>query len=231
MLNPVLSIIIPTYNERDNINPLIDRLLDNHENIEVIVVDSAKSEDGTLEAIARKDVRKIASKKATRAEQMHEGAMASKSELLYFVHADTRPPLNYFELISQALEGSSRFGLFSYRFDSDSSLLLLNSRFTRSKGIFTGGGDQSMFIVKETYLSMQGFDTSLPIMEDFDLYWRLKRKGIPYSIIPTDMLVSARKYERNSYLKVQLVNLITLLGFKWGRSPHKLKKFYSRMLE
>jgi rSAM/selenodomain-associated transferase 2 len=231
MLNPRLSIIIPTYNERHNINPLIDRLFEKEQNIEVIVVDSARTEDGTLDAITHSDVKKIASDKATRAEQMHEGVQASAADLLYFVHADALLPIDYFELISEALENGSRFGLFSYRFDSDSSLLRLNSSFTRGKGLFTGGGDQSMFIQKKTYLSMQGFDTSLPIMEDFDFYWRLKRKDIPYALIPVDVIVSARKYERNSYLKVQLVNLVTLLGFKWGRSPQKLKKFYNRMLD
>ncbi len=97
--------------------------------------------------------------------------------------------------------------------------------------MFTGGGDQGLFIQKATYLKAEGFDTSLAIMEDFDLYWRLRRKGIPFAIIQEDSIVSARKYERNSYLKVQLVNLITIVGFKWGRSPEKLKKFYCRMLE
>lgn len=231
MSNPRVSIIIPTYNERDNINPLIDRLFERAQDIEVIVVDSKKTEDGTLAAISQKNVRMIASENATRAKQMHEGALAATADLLYFVHADTLPPINYFELISQAIEEGSKFGMFSYRFDSDSRLLRVNSSTTRSKGLFTGGGDQSLFIQREAYVAMHGFDTTLPIMEDFDFYWRLKRAGVPYSIIPVDMLISARKYERNSYVKVQLVNLLTLLGFKWGRSPEKLKRFYSRMLE
>ena len=88
-----------------------------------------------------------------------------------------------------------------------------------------------MFIRKTTYFEEGGFNTSLPIMEDFDFYWRLRDAAIPYTIIPKDIIISARKYARNSYVRVQLVNLYTLLGYKWGRSPDKLKRFYLSILK
>lgn len=231
MSKPRLSVIIPTYNERHNINPLIDLLVKKQDDIEIIVVDSAMTSDKTLDSIANEGVMKISSSKSSRSEQMHLAAQQASSDVFYFVHADTRPPENYLELIESSIADGNEFGLFSYRFDSSSRLLAINSRFTRKEGLFTGGGDQSFFIERETYFNANGFDTSLPIMEDFDFYWRLKDKGVPHNIIRKDVVVSARKYERNPYLKVQLVNLATLIGFKWGRDPMKLKAFYSRMLD
>ena len=231
MLKPRLSIIIPTYNERENINPLIQRLVAKQNNIEIIVVDSALTSDKTLDSITYDEVIKINSDKSSRSEQMHLATQKASADLFYFVHADTRPPDNYLDLIEASIAEGNEFGLFSYRFDSSSRLLAINSRFTKKEGPFTGGGDQSFFIDRETYFSANGFDTSLPIMEDFDLYWRLKKRGVSGMIIPHDVIVSARKYERNSYLKVQLVNLATLIGFKWGRDPSKLKAFYTRMLD
>jgi rSAM/selenodomain-associated transferase 2 len=230
MINPRLSIIIPTYNECENINPLLEHLHAEREDVEVIVVDSAGSTDGTLNAICYDKVVKLQSAHSSRAIQMDEGARLAKADTLYFVHADTRPPQNYMEHIESALNDNSDFGLFSYRFDSSSRLLAINSSFTRKDGVFAGGGDQSFFIRKATYHAHGGFDTSLPIMEDFDFYWRLKEAKVPFKIIPEDTLVSARKYEKNSYIKVQLVNLVTLLGFKYGRDPVKLKRFYMRAL-
>jgi hypothetical protein len=44
-------------------------------------------------------------------------------------------------------------------------------------------------------------------MEDFDLYRKAKKSGSKFCIIDNPLLVSARKYEKNSWLKVNLVNL------------------------
>jgi len=161
---------------------------------------------------------------------MHEGALQAQGDILYFVHADTRPHPTFYRSIIDVISQGNQFGLFSYRFDSDSRLLRFNSSFVKRDGIFTGGGDQGFFITKACYTEHGGFDTELPIMEDFDLFWRLKYLEVPYAIVAKDTPVSARKSDKISYIKVQLVYLITILGFKWGRDPMKLKRFYSRML-
>ena len=76
---------------------------------------------------------------------------------------------------------------------------------------------------------MGRFDENLPIMEDFDFVWRAK-KQYPLHFVKNPVLVSARKYERNSYLKVQIINGITFTLFRRGYCPFKLAKWYKRVL-
>lgn len=226
-----LSVIIPTYNEAANITELIGLLKSSlgGEELEIIVVDSCASTDDTAAIAEGLGARVVCSDRAGRAPQLHQGACLAGGEALFFLHADTRPPEGFARLITDSLSRGHDFGMFSYRFDSDSRLLRINSSTTKRVGVFTGGGDQGMYIKREVYFAEQGFDTDLAIMEDFDLYWRLKSE-YSFEIIPHDMLVSARKYERNSYLRVQLVNLAALLGFKMGVDDERLRKMYGRML-
>lgn len=89
-----LSIIIPTLNERHCIGRLIDRLLTaDQSKMEIIVVDGG-STDGTVEFLQTKGIRVINSE-PSRAKQMNLGAQLAQNELLYFIHADTLPPLPF----------------------------------------------------------------------------------------------------------------------------------------
>jgi rSAM/selenodomain-associated transferase 2 len=227
-----VSIIVPCLNESENLKELIPYLEEQLEGqgYELILVDSLHSDDevGQMDVVTRH--RYIASDKCSRATQLQLGAEIAQNDILYFLHADTRPPKGFMEYISKSLDSGDDFGMFAYRFDRTSFLLDINSRFTTRDGIFSGGGDQGLFIRSSVFKEVGGYNEQLGIMEDFELFWRLKEKEYAYSILPEKGQVSARKYEMNSYLKVQLVNLVTLLGFKWGVDPDRLKRFYSRAL-
>jgi len=49
-------------------------------------------------------------------------------------------------------------------------------------------------------------------MVDFNLIQQL-RKNYAFRIMPKDVIVSARKYENNSYLKVNFVNLVIFVMY------------------
>ncbi len=227
-----LSVVIPTLNEGSRIVGLLDDLFsrDTTGTLEVIVVDAEKSSDGIKERVQSYNASYIKSNSNSRSAQMHEGALLSSRPLIAFLHADVTPPQYFIESIEETLASGLDFGYFSYRFDKASLLLRVNGWFTKFKGVFTGGGDQMLFMTKRTYEDSGGFDTTCQFMEDFEYHSRLVKGGYHFTIINRPATVSARKYEKNSYLKVNLVNLYTILAFRLGKDPVKLKSTYARLL-
>ncbi|MEN0050252.1 MAG: TIGR04283 family arsenosugar biosynthesis glycosyltransferase [Bacteroidota bacterium] len=227
-----LSIIIPTLNERQNIQRLIPYLFHNSglSLVEIIVVDAAKSEDGTAEAAEQAGAKVIRCSECSRAVQMNTGAKQAGGDVLYFIHADVLPPNTYVSDIQTAIKEGNDFGYFSYQFDSKKPWLKINSYFTRFNGLFAGGGDQTLFIQKRAFDLLNGFNSQLKIMEDFDLTKRAHKKKFAFKIIKNDVLVSARKYERNPYLWVNFVNLIIFVMYWLGSSSNLMKAVYRKLL-
>ncbi|WKK87428.1 TIGR04283 family arsenosugar biosynthesis glycosyltransferase [Marivirga arenosa] len=229
--NNKISVIIPTLNEAENISTLIQHLKANsgHSDIEIIVSD-AKSEDHTAEIASKLGVITISTKKASRAHQMNEGAKIAKGDILYFVHADAKPPKSFVQDIQQSVHSGNDFGCYRFKFDSKSPFLAVNSWFTRFKVLWCRGGDQTLFIKKSVFDQNHGFDEKYVLMEDFELIKRIWKKH-QFGIIPKSVLVSARKYKYNSYWRVNLVNLKIFRMFMKGVEPQILKKKYFQLLK
>lgn len=225
-----LSIIIPTLNEQQNIAQLLKQLTNNKnaDHYEVIVVDGG-STDSTLETIRQfPTVILLNSPTCSRAAQMNFGASRAKHDVLYFVHADLVLPDSFYDDILEAL-GKSYYGGYRYRFDSGTPLLSINSFFTRFPMMWCRGGDQTMFITRSLFEKLNGFDEYYCVMEDFDLLLRAKEIA-KYHIIQKDVIVSARKYATNGYLKVQLANLRAFRMFNRGENPQKIRSYYKLAL-
>ena len=123
-----------------------------------------------------------------------------------------------------------RPGFFSYRFDRPGLLLKINASFTGEDGIFTGGGDQCLFIKKDVFERLGGFDDTQQLMEDFEFFGRMKKENVSYKIVKNDLIVSARKYTNNSYVRVNLSNLLLFMLFKLGYPSEKLKALHNRLI-
>jgi GT2 family glycosyltransferase len=162
--------------------------------------------------------------------QMNCGAKNSRAEWLYFVHADTYPPESFMANIAAAVAAGYDFGYFSYTLDSPNRLLKFNSRATRYDTVFSGGGDQTLFIRRSVFDALGGFDERLHIMEDFDLVWRAKRAGYRHLLVANDATTSARKYVLNSWLRVNLVNLSVFVLFHLGVPTALMARYYRRWL-
>ena len=121
--------------------------------------------------------------------------------------------------------------MFKYQFDQNNWSLKFNGWMTQWRGFYTGGGDQGLFLKRTVFNSINGFDTSLDIMEDYDIFWRLKKAKYNYQIVKSPAIVSARKHLNNSTLKVNIVNLVTLIGFKVNGNAKSWSKFYARIIK
>jgi rSAM/selenodomain-associated transferase 2 len=229
----MVSIIIPAYNEEVHLSNLLPYLcndLKSKADMEVIVSVSPNTTDRTVDCHQHDQLRFLVCKKQGRACQMNEGAMLAKGTILVFLHADVWPPINFVENILSTLNEGFEAGFFSYRFNKSSFLLKANASFTRKDGIFTGGGDQCLFIRNEIFNKLGGFNEAQVLMEDFEFFNRMKQAKVPYKIVKNDLVVSARKYERNSYLRVNLTNLLLVLLFKLGIPAERLKGLHNKLL-
>jgi len=226
-----ISIIIPTYNELSTIKVLLDRIFSHksYNPIEVIVVDANKSTDNLESTLDKYQLQYVKAHDTCRAVQLNIGARMAKYDILYFVHADVVIPMDFGEKIYSTIEKGISFGYFSYQFDSRKLLLKINSYFSQFKTIFTGGGDQTFFILKSIFEENGGFDEDLELCEDFALFDQLKNK-YPYEIIQSNVIVSDRKYHKANYFKVNLVNLYILLKFRRGYNTLELKRMYESLL-
>lgn len=227
----MISIIIPAHKEKHNLACRISELLDlEHSNkVEVIVALSPDSpEDFSSEHC--ENVTYLSCSKKGRAVQMNQASKLAKGDILVFLHADVKPPKTFLEDIEDTIHQGQDAGFFSYKFDKDSPLLRLNASFTGTDGIFTGGGDQCLFIKKPVFEQLGRFDEEQVLMEDFEFFKRMKKHKVPYTIVKNDLVVSARKYESNSYLRVNLSNLLLVILFNMGYSSKKLKSLHDKLL-
>ncbi|MBL7818704.1 MAG: TIGR04283 family arsenosugar biosynthesis glycosyltransferase [Saprospiraceae bacterium] len=224
------SIIIPTLNEADNIAKLIHFFKTNTDNrlLEIIVVD-AQSKDNTAALAQTAGAKIMYASRRGRAIQMNMGASIARGEVLYFVHADCLPPPSFLDDIEQAFTEGYALGCYRYRFNSQSFMLRINSYFTRFSPLWCRGGDETLFIKKHDFEQLNGFDESYCIMEEYDFIKR--SQGIlPFKIIPKYALVSARKYDTNSWLRVQIANFIAFNMFRLGISTSIIAQTYRKML-
>lgn len=225
-----VSIIIPTLNESEHIGRLLAHLQQHADQrlLDLLVVDGG-SQDNTCELAAQHGARALQSPEAGRAQQMNYGATLARGEILYFVHADCLPPATYLDDIDQALAEGFPIGTYRSAFESNSLLLKVNAYFTRFDFLWCRGGDQSIFVARDLFEELGGYRVDYCIMEEYDLMARA-REQCPFKIIPKATLISARKYESNSYARVQVANLVVFNMFRLGFPPMRLAKIYRKLL-
>ncbi len=228
-----ISVIVPCIDEAHQIPALLRVLREAGKrfdgNWEIIIVDGG-STDGTQALCQAEHGVKMLNTSPSRAAQMNVGAKAAKGRILYFVHADTRPPISCFEDIKSAILDDAQMGGYAFEMDSQRRMLAFNSYLTTFNVIATRGGDQTLFINRELFEGLDGFSESMQIMEEYDLLKRAKKKGVGFTLLKGQTIVSARKYEGRSWLKVQFANSIAMVSWRLGVDSSTIKSRYARML-
>ncbi|NOX99983.1 MAG: glycosyltransferase family 2 protein [Verrucomicrobia bacterium] len=193
-----ISVIIPTLNEAANL-ALVLEALDSGEKRgnEVIVVDGG-SEDET-EFIAKQGGAKVINcSPVGRARQMNRGAVEAQGEGLFFLHGDTVVPDGALDLITDVFQNTAAVGGgFIREFDSDSWWLKWTCRLAewRSEqgGVFLG--DQGIFVRRDVFEKLGGFDETLQRCEDLRFSMEMREQGTVVALRPA-VISSARRFEK-----------------------------------
>ena len=188
-----ITMILPVYNESKTIEAMMDQLDALPGNWEILFADGG-SKDDTIQKIGTR-YRCLKSPKG-RANQMNHGAANASSEILWFVHCDSRLPIDAYEQIFHAVENGAQWGCFHIGFDYHGPFMGCNTFFSNRrarKGI--AFGDQGIWIKKDLFGAVGGFP-ELPIMEDYEFSLRLQQRGIPICQLPGTIITSGRRYEK-----------------------------------
>jgi rSAM/selenodomain-associated transferase 2 len=218
------SIIIPTLNEEACLAETIEstKRLAPHE---LIVVDGGSS-DGTPDIAQRLSSRVIESDRG-RAAQQNAGAAIAGGEVLFFLHADCRPPSDALEQIERALADERVVcGAFRQRIEARGwrYRLLEAGNSTRVRWLNLPYGDQGIFVRRSAFEEVGGFP-QVPLMEDLRLMRALRRQG-RVALLRGPLTVSARRWQRHGVVGQTLRNWTLLLAERVGVSPDRLARFY-----
>lgn len=224
------SIIIPTLNEEPNITRLVEYLqLHGTQHLAEIWVVDGNSSDKTVEKAQKAGAKVLPLSASSRAAQMNAGARAATTDVLYFVHADTLPPQSFDTDIAQEIASGEVMGCYRYRFDSPRWILKFNAYFVRYQWLWCQGGDKTFFVTRPVFEEFGGYDERFVVMEEYDFLRKATRK-YRLRVLAPEVLISARKYEKNSWLRVQLANIGAFTLFRWHIEPSTIKRFYRWML-
>jgi len=195
---------------------------------EIIIADGGSS-DRTCEVAESFGAKVVQSREKGRAVQMNAGAAKAQGDVFFFVHADTHPPKNFPRDMEQALQDGSLAGCYRSSYRGDQGRLRFNAWCTRFSPLFFRGGDQTLFVTRELFERVGGFDEYYCVMEDYEIIKALRRQT-RFRIVPRDASISARKYDHNSFVRVTFANAIVFFLYTVNVEPKKLWKLYTRLI-
>lgn len=186
MIKNMVTIIIPTYNEADNISKIEEVLNNIKGNFEVIFSDGFSS-DNTFDLINHPKIRE----RKFRSNQMNAAAKYAKGEYLFFLHADSIIGPDCVNIInsSNLAAGCFKMSFIPNNFKLEIISYYSNKRVRKRNIAF---GDQGIFVKKELFEQIGGYK-SIPLMEDYQLSLDLIESGNPIKQISYPIYTSSRK--------------------------------------
>ena len=219
-MRKIISVIIPTLNERETLpNLLKDFVKQTNKNFEIIVVD-AESEDNTVEvakAFADKlDLKIVVSKRRNLAYQRNLGAKKAKGFYLVFIDADSRvrrsfinnifkeidkkKPLVIYPLLDIKVKDLTDKTLFSLTNYALKTSLLLHLPFSPGACLIF---ERNFFFFVGGFKVTKKQDKKVLFPEDVEIMKRVLKSGVsPYLSDKVKFKFSMRRFKKEGYLKI-----------------------------
>ncbi len=221
----MISLILPVYNESKNLAACLENLRQLQGEAEILFADGGSSDD-TVGTLKREGFRVLSCPKG-RARQMNAAAREAQGDILFFSHCDSLLPPDALPAIQKAVESGTKFGCFTIAFDYDGPFMNCNAFNSnlRAKKLHIAFGDQGMFFRRDLFEEMGGFP-ELPIMEDYELSLRLRRKKLPLTVLPQTILTSGRRYTGQHPLKTMWQMYYLRCCYRLGMDIEEISRRY-----
>lgn len=156
---------------------------------------------------------------AGRARQLNAGAVATRSDWLWFVHADSRINGATIRALQDfVVADQEAIGYFDLRFLDDGPwLTVLNTigaRF-RSRWLRLPFGDQGLLMPRRVFDEIGGFDDHPHGGEDHSLVWSARKQGVPLQALRAPIYTSARKYAQYGWWETTVRHLRLTCSQAW----------------
>lgn len=220
--NPLVSVVIPAYNEERYIGNALKSLLEqDFQNFEIIVVDNG-SEDKTREIARNFGAKVVLEEKKTVGSARQRGVLEAKGEIIAMTDADTILPPYWLSRIVEEFQRDKELVAFGglYQLYSGPILARLWIRYFAhllwildkwlSNGYWNIPGCNLAFR-KSAFWKVGGFKTYLRIGEDADLTLRLGKVGKVVLDFRFRVGTSGRRY-RKGFLKGTMTYAKNTLG-------------------
>lgn len=172
--NPLISVIIPTYNEEKDIEECLDSLRkQTYDKIEIIVVDDG-STDKTRGIVRKyKKVKIIEGEHKGPGFSRNLGAKNAKGEIIVLVDADMTFPEDYVEKLTRPIrEGKSIGTEEKKQYAKNLDNIWSKCWGTYSKENLPNRGQIFRAILKKRFLDLGGFDSKYGYADDMTLYFK-----------------------------------------------------------
>ncbi|MEM6769861.1 MAG: TIGR04283 family arsenosugar biosynthesis glycosyltransferase, partial [Bacteroidota bacterium] len=224
---PWLSIIIPTLNEEDTLVHCLARIYARAVpgQFEVIISDGG-STDKTLEIVSGYTALTTLHSTRGRAQQLNLGAQQAQGQFLWFLHADTLPPENWWYLLQQARRDQKSATFSVYFSEQESSALLRFYAWGSSLNHWSVRfGDQSLFVSKAVFKNVGGYREDYLLMEGHELARRLQ-KSHGLHLLPAAVTTSSRRYFEHGIIFTQAIFTLIFSLHYLGWSQARLLRIY-----
>ena len=233
-----ISVNIPTLNEASFVGQAIDNAWKCGAD-EVVLIDGGSSDDTV--AIAESLNCIVCRSAAGRGRQLNYGAEASSGDVLLFLHVDSYLSVDGCDQIRGALQSEEvASGVFRQTLDNPRLIyrLIEFGNAMRVTWLGTAYGDQGLFIRRELFFELGGFD-EIPLMEDLRFSQKLRQRNqsirknsesdkreYRFQLLPGPIHVSTRRWESRGPLTQTFANWRTTLQYMRGTDLAELARDY-----
>lgn len=223
-----LCIIIPVYNEQENIEKNINELLILNKKADLYFI-NCESTDKTEELLRNHHLNIFNCPYKSRGAQICVGTENTPQQCgkILILHIDTKLPDNFSQQINDAFK-HHEWGFFKASLDSNKRIFKLIQAMMniRSQVTSIGTGDQAMFVKKSTLLQYTEKLSEHPLMEDIYLSKMLKKNHGRAHIINQPVITSTRYWTKHGIVKSIIKMWMFRLLYFLGMSPKKLYRLY-----
>ena len=230
-----ISVVIPALNEAEYLPETLKAVFSEvsaYEHLREVIVVDAGSDDGTIEAIEKYDVRvfsrpEFAGKKY---ESLNFGLSRASGDVVLFLDADTKLPQEYDLHVFDALKNEKTVGgAFEFSFDKTDRTLriiqLINQIRYRFGHIFYG--DQAVFCRREVAMALEGYPPR-QLMESAYFCKQLRQKG-KLKLVRARVRTSSRRFVTYGIFRVLFFDACMWALFVLGADVSKYGTRYWNM--